>query len=127
MKKKTVVGIAVPVIIAAGFICFCAWFLSESGSTYYYTQIDNSKVEEVNSRGGVLDLYGGMSFSYKLLSYHEKGKEKEITFGTSRKLREAAFLRLTVMPVRGVIEWSEMQYEELPEAVQRYYAAPEGK
>ena len=29
---------------------------------------------------------------------------KDITFGTSRKLKEDAFIRLTVMPLRGVLE-----------------------
>ncbi|MCI8811486.1 MAG: YxeA family protein, partial [Oscillibacter sp.] len=54
----------------------------------------------------------------------ENGSEKEITFGTSRELREGAFIRLTVMPVRGVLDWSEVQYDELPEAVQNHYSAP---
>jgi len=39
-------------------------------------------------------------------------------------LKEGAFVRLTVMPVRGVLEWKEVQYEELPAAVQNHYAAP---
>lgn len=40
---------------------------------------------------------------------------------------EDAFICLTVMSVRGVIEWSEVQYEELPEAVQSHYRAPAEK
>ena len=65
---------------------------------------------------------GGLPYSYTLLSYDEKGKEKEITFGTSKELREGAFLRLTVIPVRGVMDWAEVSYEELPPAVQKHYA-----
>ncbi len=65
-----------------------------------------------------------MAFYYTLLSYDENGREKDITFGTSRELKEGAFIRLTVMPIRGVTEWSEVQYEELPEAVQSRYPAP---
>ena len=34
------------------------------------------------------------------------------------QLREGAYLRLSVLPVRGVTEWNEVQYEELPSAVQ---------
>ncbi len=34
MKKKLSIGILVVVIIVAGFIGFCMWFLSEIGSTY---------------------------------------------------------------------------------------------
>ncbi len=124
MKKKIIVGIAAVTVIAVGFICFCIWFLSGAGSTYYYAQIDNSKIEQVNSRGGVIDPHGGMSYSYALTAYNENGDEKDITFGTSRELKESAFIRLTVMPVRGVLEWSEVQYEELPAAVQSNYAVP---
>lgn len=123
MKKKMIFGITVAIVIGAGFICFCMWFLSGTGSDYYYSQIDNSKIEKVNSRGGVIDLHGGMSYSYTLPSYDENGNEKFITFGTSRELREGAFIRLTVMPVRGVLEWSEVQYDELPKDVQSNYAA----
>lgn len=72
----------------------------------------------------MIDLDGGMSYSYTLPAYNEKGVEKEITFGASRELREEAFLKLTVSPVRGVVEWSEVQYGELPEAVQECYDNP---
>lgn len=124
MKKIIMVGITAAAVIAAGFICFCGWFLSEAESTYYYAQIDNSKIEQVHSRGGVIDLHGGMDYSYTLYAYDEDGNGKDITFGTSRELKEGAFIRLTVMPVRGVIEWSEVQYDELPKDVRSNYAAP---
>ena len=94
---------------------------SGTGSTYYYTQIDNDRIRQVNSRGGVIDLQGGMDYSYTLRAYDDKGQDKEITFGASRELREDAFLCLTMAPIRGVIEWSEVKYDELPAAVQRIY------
>ena len=121
MKKKMMVGIAAAVIIIAGFLCFGIWFLSGAGSTYYYAQIDNSKMEQVESKGGVISFSGSMDYSYTLFCYNEDGKGKDITFGTSRELKEGAFIRQTVMPIRGVLEWSEVQYEELPEAVQGNY------
>ncbi len=52
-----------------------------------------------------------MSYSYTLPAYNENGDKKDITFGTSRELKEGAFIRLTVMPIRGVLEWSEVQYD----------------
>lgn len=122
MKEKVSAGIVIAVLLT-GLACFGGWFLSGSGSADYYTQIDNRRLEEVHSRGGVIDFKGGLPYSYTLLSYDEKGKEKEVTFGTSKELREGAFLRLTVMPVRGVLEWTEVSYEELPPAVQKRYAA----
>ena len=124
MKKKLKITIGIVAVLLIGFAGFCAWFLSGSGSTEYYAQIDNTKVEQVDSDGGVISFKGNLPYSYTLLSYDENESEKEITFGTSRELREGAFIRLTVMPVRGVLDWSEVQYDELPVAVQNHYSAP---
>ena len=124
MKKKVKITIGVVAVLLIGLIGFCTWFLSGSGSTEYYAQIDNSKVEQVDVKGGVISLKGNLPYSYTLTAYDEKGGEKEITFGTSRELKEGAFIRLTVMPVRGVLDWSEVQYDELPAAVQAHYTAP---
>ena len=121
MKEKVSVLIVAAVLLAV-LGCVGGLFLSGAGSADYYTQIDNKRMEEVHSRGGVIDFKGGLPYSYTLLSYDEKGKEKEITFGTSKELREGAFLRLTVIPVRGVLDWAEVSYEELPPAVQKHYA-----
>ena len=117
MKKQIKIATGAAAVLLIGLIGFCAWFLSGSGSTGYYSQIDNSRVEQVEAKGGVISLKGNLPYSYTLLSYDEKGSEKEITFGTSRELREGAFIRLTVMPIRGVLDWSEVQYDELPTAV----------
>ncbi len=118
MKKNKIIGILAVVVLGIGVLCFGVWFLLSTGSSYYYIQIDNTKIEQGEPRQGVVDLKGGMAYSYTLPAYDEHGEEKDITFGASRELREGAFLRLTVMPVRGVVEWSEVQYEELPEEVQ---------
>lgn len=121
MKKKMMTALAAAAILMAGLIGFCVWFLSGTGSSYYYAQIDNSKLEQVESKGGVINFSGNgnLDYSYTLICYDEDGDGKEITFGTSKELKEGAFIRLTVMPVRGVLEWSGVQYEELPAAVQR--------
>lgn len=121
MKKNVFVGTGIVVLIAAALLSFGTWLYSGTGSVYYYTQIDNSKISEGKPRDGVIDRQGGMSYSYTLPAYNEKGMGKDITFGASRKLREGAFLKLTVSPIRGVVEWSEVAYEELPEAVQKEY------
>lgn len=121
MKKKILLTFGV---LTAGFLCFCLWMVSGMGSDAYYTQIDNTQLEQVSSRGGMFDLHGGLPYSYTLLAYNEKGKEKKITFGTVRALKEDAFLCLTVMPVRNVLEWSEVSYDQLPEVVQDHYKAP---
>lgn len=116
MKKIWIAIIAA--ILAAASIG--SLFLSKTGTTYRYTQIDNTKIEKIESRGGVIDFKGGMDYQYTLPSYNEDGKDKDITFGTSRELREGAFVRLTVA-LRGVIKWEEVQYDELPLSVQDKY------
>lgn len=121
MKKKILLGIGIVFLI---IICFGVFLLSGAGSTYYYSQIDNSKIEQTESAGGVINFEGSMDFSYTLRCYDEDGNAKDITFGTSRELKEDAFIRLMVMPIRGVLEWSEIQYDELPIAVQEQYTLP---
>lgn len=121
MKKNVFAGIGIVVLIVVVLLGLGTWLYSGNGSVYYYTQIDNSRISEGKPRDGVIDPQGGMSYSYTLPAYSEKGMEKDITFGASRKLREGAFLKLTVSPIRGVVEWSEVAYEELPEAVQKEY------
>ena len=127
MRRKLTIGIAAVVILIVGFIGFCMWFLSGTGSTYYYSQIDNNKIEQTESKSGVINFSGSMDYSYTLFSYDENGKGKDITFGASKELKEGAFIRLTVMPIRGVLEWKEVQYDELPAAVQSNYTAPTGE
>lgn len=90
MKKTLFAGIGTAVVFAIGVIGLFIWISSGAGSTYYYTQIENAKIEEVDSRGGVIDFQGGMPYSYKLSAYDENGNGKEITFGASR-LRRAPF------------------------------------
>lgn len=124
MKKQVKFALGAVAVLLIVLIGFCAWFLSGSGSTEYYSQIDNTRVEQAEANGGVISFKGNLPYSYTLLCYDENGGEKEITFGTSRELTEGAFIRLTVMPVRGVLDWSEVQYDELPAAVQEHYTAP---
>lgn len=119
MKKIILFGAGAA---ALAVICFCGFLLSGSGSAYYYSQIDNSKIQPGEPTGGVINFRGSLDYSYTLPCYGEDGKEKEITFGASRELKEGAFIRLTVMPIRGVVEWREIQYEELPAVVQKQYA-----
>ena len=41
---------------------------------------------------------------------------------TSKVLTDGAYLCLKVAPIRGVVTWAEVQYDELPEAVQAVYS-----
>lgn len=121
MKNGIIARVGVAVAAVLGFcIVFTGLRLGTAG-TYYYTRIDNSKIKENDASGGVVNFKGSMDYLYTLPAYNEKGREKEITFGTSRQLREGAFLRLTVSPLRGVVEWKEVEYEELSADVREMF------
>lgn len=123
--KKPIVWFMIAAVVMLGLAALMAlWFVPQFGASFYYVQIDNSRIETGGPRNGVIDFHGGMDYYYTLPAYNEKGREKEIEFGTSRQLREGAFLRLTVAPLRGVTEWSEVTYDELPAAVQSHLPAP---
>ena len=110
IKGKIFAGIGIVVVIAVFFIIF--WLLFYQESTYY-TKIDNTKVEQLDS--------GDMRYEYTLDAYNEKGNSKEIIFKTSRELKDDAYLKLDVMLTRGVKSWEEVQYDELPDKVQEKY------
>ena len=58
-----------------------------------------------------------MKYQYTLTVYNKNGKEKEVQFKTSRELREGAYLELDVMQMRGVVNWREVQIDDLPDEV----------
>ena len=106
-KEKLPIIIAVIIVIA---LLFGAYYFLVLHKDLYYTQIDNTKIEEIS---GTDD----MKYQYTLTAYNKNGKEKEVQFKTSRELREGAYLELDVMQIRGVINWREVQIEELPDDV----------
>ena len=74
MKKKILIRIGAGAFVA---ICFGIFLLSGAGSTYYYSQIDNTKIEQTGSAGGVINFGGSMDYSYTLRCYDEDGNEKD--------------------------------------------------
>lgn len=120
--RKHFMGILLILAFSLGLLTACS---SPAGSGEYYVQVDNSRMEEGRARNGVIDFTGGMAYRYTLPAYNAQGEEQEISFGASKELRDGAFLRLTVKPVRGVVNWEELSYEALPSAVQQKFAPPE--
>lgn len=116
MKK---IIIAVIAVIMIG-ITSCYVFANQN-SSLYYTQIDNSKMEQINTDGGVINFKGSQPYSYTLTCYNANGKKKKIQFTADKELREDAFICLNFKSVRGVISWNEVQYNELPQSVQKKY------
>lgn len=106
MKRFLQVVLTVVLLLFAAAVVF---FWTGIGSRDYYTQIDNSRCVEIAPDAG-------MTHEYTLAAYDAEGQEKEIVFRTERVLREAAYLKLTVAPLRGVVSWEEVQIAEIPKA-----------
>ena len=109
-KIAVVVGIIVFILFLYGI-----YYLLFIQRSTYYTQIYNSKMEGLSATDS-------MKYEYTLTAYDEKGKEKEVTFKTNRELREDAYLKLEVMLTRGVLNWEEVQFEEMPKEVREKYS-----
>ena len=106
-KEKIPIIIALIIVIA---LIIGAYYFLLVHKDIYYTQIDNTKIQEVSGSDD-------MKYEYTLTAYNKNGKEKEVKFKTSRELREGAYLELDVMQMRGVINWREVQQNELPDDV----------
>lgn len=107
MKEKFVIIVGTILFIV---LCGCLFFYMESYDKLYYTRVDNMKIEKLSAK----------EYEYELVSYDEKGKEKNLKFKTNRELRDTAFLELEVR-ILGVHSWREVEYEELPKKVQEKY------
>lgn len=110
IKEKMPMIIAI--ILAITIIIVAVYFI-ENYEAKYYTKIDNSKIQKISSTDD-------MKYQYKLNCYNKNGHKKEITFKTSRELREDAYLMLEVRII-GVHSWKEIQYNELPNKVKENY------
>ena len=106
--KEKISMIIVAIIVIA--LIIGAYYFLVVHKDQYYTQIDNTKIQEVSSTDD-------MRYEYILTAYNKNGKEKEVKFKTSRELREGAYLELDLMQMRGVVNWREVQENELPEKV----------
>lgn len=83
----------------------------------YYVKIDNAHITENESTAGVINLGSSEPYLYDLEAVNESGDRAEIEFGTSRELRQDAFLKLELQPFRGVVSWSEVSPDDLPPQV----------
>lgn len=111
MKGKLISVAAVILIIACGLVGALIYF--ENFDKFYYTQVDNSKIQKLSGSGD-------MAYEYSLDCYDEKGGKKEWKFKTKRELREGAYLSLEIRSA-GVYKWEEVSFEELPQKVQDKY------
>ncbi len=107
--------------ILMALLVLSSFVLSGCSSTYWYSQISSKQVEKIKPDEGVFRPNGGMSYEYTLTAYDGQGMEKEISFGTDRLLKDDAFIRLEVVPLRGVVGWEEVDREDLPKSVKERY------
>lgn len=108
IKEKIPAIIGIMIFI---FLCIVGYYFCFVESKTYYSRIDNTKIERIESK----------EYKYTLTAYDKKGKAKEIEFKTNRELRESAFLEFEIMISRGVISWQEISYDELSDEVKNKY------
>ncbi len=113
MNAKTIILSIIGLLIFLG-TCAALYYLAFYENTIYYTQVDNEFVKNVKTNAH-------FKYEYTLTSYTDEGKEKSVTFRTTRVLKEDAYLKLKVMLTRGVISWEEVNTSELPEKVKEIY------
>ena len=107
IKEKTLELFGIIAFIA---ICFVVIYVLFYQSPDYYVKVDNTKLKALSEED--------MKFEYTLDGYNNKGRSKSLTFKTSRKLKEGAYLKLEVMYVRGVINWEEVTFKQIPTKAQ---------
>ena len=113
MTSKKKIGIVLVIAVLA-IIFMTVAFLTTQTNTDYSTQIDNRWVTDIAP-------HCAMNHKYTLVGYDDSGNAKDITFETSKVLTDDAYLCLKVAPIRGVVTWAEVQFDELPSAVQEKY------
>ena len=76
MMKKVFAFIGAVILLV--FICALVLLVSGAGSTDYYSQIDNSKLEETASDGGGIDFSGGLEYLILYTAIMRKGKRRRL-------------------------------------------------
>ena len=117
-KGKTIAITAVAICGLAAILLFAASVTNLFLAGDYYIKIDNACISENESSGGVVNLESSEPYLYKLEAVNAAGDKTEIEFGASRELRQDAFLKLDLQPIRGVVGWSEVSEDSLPRKVE---------
>lgn len=118
MKKSKplfIVTGALVLAIVLGIGLLATLFRStEANATNCYAQIDNTLVQPITP-------HGGMNYRYALTVYSETGSASTLELDTSRILKDGAYLCIRVAPLRGVLSWEEVAFDQLPSPVQKHY------
>lgn len=113
MKKILILGcLCIIVLVSFSVFLFNPDRLipdNPAGKKFYYTVITEKNRNQNDEQ----------RFEYKLMTVDKKGKEKKLSFTTSKQIREGAYIKLYVTTFRGVTYWEEIQSEELPKKVKK--------
>ena len=114
MNKGKRTAVAVVTIALAGAMAVFAVGGNLLAAGDYYVKVDHAQMTENDSRGGVVNFKGDEPFLYTLPAWNALGEQRDVTFDASHELRDGAYLKLRLEPVRGVVAWEEVQPDELP-------------
>ncbi|KAF1298170.1 hypothetical protein BAU15_09690 [Enterococcus sp. JM4C] len=107
---KKIIGFFVVLLLLAGG----SWF----GYTYYfggetyYTQIINEGDRKIEQSSGETFT----KYTYQQEAYNKVGAEKQLSLDAFRTqpLRLKAYLKVTVNPRKGVLDWQEISQSDIP-------------
>ncbi len=78
----------------------------------WYVQVDNACVTDAPENNNDFDYH------YELPAVSQTGETGTIGFDTSRVLRDGAYLKLETLALRGVRNWEEVAWDDIPAAAQ---------
>lgn len=114
-KALLAVAGVVALIVVAGMAAMGLIYQGTGANAVrYYSRIDNEKAAPITP-------HGGMNYRYTLQVYSQEGVGRELALDTSRVLKDGAYILIKTAPMRGVIGWEELRYDQLPPAVQARY------
>lgn len=108
-------GAAVLLLVVCAAVMGIVYQATSANPTNYYSQIDNDLVQEIAP-------HGGMNYRYTLPVYREDGTASTLELDTSRILKDGAYILIKTAPLRGVLSWEELSYDQLPSPVQVKYS-----
>lgn len=117
-KNKTVaITLVLVFVVIAAALIVVAMKTNAFLTGDYYVKIDNAYVSQNESTDDIVHLTSSEPYLYELEAVNAAGDKAKIKFGSSHELRQDAYLKLDVQPIRGVVGWSEVSADSLPSKV----------
>lgn len=111
--KKVIIIIGTVFVLLTAALAVVVFICVGVGDNSFYTRVDNAHVKDVDDHD--------MKFSYSLPAVSSSGEKKTVEFMTYRRLREGALLKLELLPLRGVTDWEEVQWNDLPDIIKSVF------